>query len=57
MSQYELEEVKEKVNQLMEWGYIRPSTSPWGTSVLFVTKTDGSLRLCVDYRAVNKPTM
>ena len=37
-SQYEPEEVKTKVNQLLELGYIRPSSSPWGASVLFVTK-------------------
>ena len=57
MSQSELAEVKNKVTELLEWGFIRPSTSPWGAPVLFVSKKDGSLRFCVDYRALNRLTV
>ena len=41
----------------MSKGFVRPSTSPWGAPVLFVKKNDGSLRLCIDYRELNKVTI
>ena len=38
-------------------GFVRPSTSPWGAPILFVKKKDGSMRLCIDYRELNKVTI
>ena len=53
----ELDELKRQLNTLMEKGHIRPSQSPFGAPVLFVKKKDGSLRMCVDYRALNNITI
>ncbi|KAJ9532359.1 hypothetical protein QJQ45_010456 [Haematococcus lacustris] len=53
----ELDELKRQLDELLAKGYIRPSTSPFGSAVLFVRKKDGSLRLCVDYRALNQLTI
>ena len=41
----------------MSKGFVKPSTSPWGASVLFVKKNDGSLRMCIDYRELTKVTI
>jgi hypothetical protein len=49
----ELAELKNQLQELLDKGYIRPSSSPWGCPALFVKKKDGSLRLCVDYRPLN----
>ena len=53
----EMDELKKQLGELMEQGFIRPSTSPYGAPILFVRKKDGSLRMCVDYRALNKITI
>ncbi|KAL4031031.1 hypothetical protein IC575_009287 [Cucumis melo] len=52
-----LKESKNQLEELIEKGYIRPSTSPWGAHVLFVKKKDGSMRLCIDYQQLNKVTI
>jgi hypothetical protein len=53
----ELAELKYQLQELLDKGYIRPSSSPWGCPALFVKKKDGSLRLCVDYRPLNAVTI
>ncbi|XP_059285806.1 uncharacterized mitochondrial protein AtMg00860-like [Lycium ferocissimum] len=53
----ELKELKAQLKDLLDKGFIRPSTSPWGAPVLFVCKKDGSLRMCIDYRQLNKVTI
>ena len=57
MASTELKELNEQLKELPDQGFIRPSTSPWGAQVLFVKKKDGSLRLCIDYRQLNKATI
>ncbi|XP_073133689.1 uncharacterized protein [Henckelia pumila] len=56
MAPVELKELKERLVDLLAKGYIRPSVSPWGAPVLFVRKKYGSMRLCIDYRQLNKAT-
>jgi hypothetical protein len=56
-SPLELEEIKRQLTELLEKGLIRPSKSPFGAPVLLVKKKDGSLRMCVHYRALNKITI
>ena len=53
MAPAELTELRKQLDELLEKGFIRSSTSPWGAPVLFVKKADGSLRLCIDYRKLN----
>ena len=57
MAPAELKELKEQLKDLLEKGFIRPSHSPWGAPVLFVKKKDGSLRMCIDYRQLNRVTV
>lgn len=57
MAPVELKELKEQLEELQGKGFIHPSTSPWGAPVLFIKKKDGSFRLCIDYRQLNKVTI
>jgi hypothetical protein len=53
----ELVELKKQIDDLLEKGYIRPSTLPWAAPVLFVEKKDGTKSMCIDYRSLNEVTI
>jgi hypothetical protein len=58
MAPIELANLKHfQIIELQQKGYIRPSSSPWGAPELFVTKKDGSMRMCIDYRSLNEVTI
>lgn len=57
MAPAELKELKEQMQELIEKKFIRPSVSQWGAPVLFLTKNDGSMQLCIDYQELNKITI
>lgn len=57
LSPAELDEVRKQLDELLQLGYIQPSTSPFAAPVLLIKKPDGSWRMCIDYRALNKLTV
>ena len=56
MSPVELAETRKQLDELLAKGWIRPSSSPYGHPILFVRKKTGELRMCIDYRLLNKQT-
>ncbi|GJP44517.1 hypothetical protein CLOM_g3905 [Closterium sp. NIES-68] len=57
LTQLELDELRRQLDYLLEKGFVRPSTSPFAAPILFTLKKDGSLRMCIDYRALNRVTI
>ena len=57
MAPIKLQELKVQIHDLLDRGFIRPSTSPWGTPVLFAKKKDKTLRHCIDYQQLNRVTI
>ncbi|XP_019246297.1 PREDICTED: uncharacterized protein LOC109225944 [Nicotiana attenuata] len=57
MAPHEIEELRKQLKELLDAGHICPSKAPFGAPVLFQKKKDGSLCLCIDYRALNKVTV
>ena len=57
MAPVELQELRVQLQELLDKGFIRPITSPWGAPVLFAKKKDKTLRLCLDYRQLNRVTI
>ena len=57
MAPTELKELKIQLQELLDKVFIRPNVSPWGAPILFVKNKDGTLRMCIDYRHINKVTV
>ena len=53
----ELAELKKQLRELLDKGYVQPSSLPWGAPVLFVENKDGTQRMCIDYRSLNEVTI
>jgi hypothetical protein len=54
MAPVELKELKIQLQELLDKGFIHPSSLPWRAHVLFIKKKDGMMRMCIDYRELNK---
>ncbi|GKD30199.1 putative reverse transcriptase domain-containing protein, partial [Tanacetum coccineum] len=57
LAPFEMKELSDQLQELSEKGFIRPSSSPWGSLILLFKKKDGSFRMCIDYRELNKLTV
>ena len=57
MAPVELQKLRVQIQELLGKGFIRPRTSPWGAPGLFAKKKDKTLRLCIDYRQLNRVTI
>ena len=57
MAPTELKELKTQLQELLDKGFVRPSVSFWGAPILFVKMKDSTLRMCIDYRQINKATV
>ena len=57
LSPAEMDELKRQIETLLEEGWIRPSSSPYGAPILFIPKKDGKWRMCIDYRALSRITV
>jgi hypothetical protein len=51
------DEIEKSIKELLDMGHIRPSSSPFASSVVLVEKEDGTMHMCIDYRALNKNTI